>query len=468
MFHDLERNLAQREAYAVLRGVVRREHASDRPIVVLVYQGEGGHEQLVDDFVLAGPGPYFFMVRAGTYRLAAFEDLNQNFAYNPEVDPAALLHAGAPVTVPAGATVEGLDIGIPDAGRERIPVAFSSADSQGAGEKLLTDFHAGEVTRIDDPRFSEENAHRGLWEPSEFLLEVGAGVYFLEPYDPRKLPVLFLHGALGHPGNWTRLISALDRDRFQPWLAYYPTAVRLDMTIMSLDRWMQRLYVRYRYPRLAIVGHSMGGLVARGFVNRVATAGDGRVAGLRLLVTLSTPWDGQVGAQIGVATAPVVAPSWYDMAPGSPFLRTLLGPELPPTLVHDLLYSSAGGTPLLRDPNDGSVTVASQLLPRARSRARLVQGFNESHTTILESPDVAALINEQLASVGGHVGGPSPLSGFQVAVRGVRQASGGAPARERVAAGSPKGIEAGGNDREGGRLPSAREVEGLAAGRQPE
>jgi pimeloyl-ACP methyl ester carboxylesterase len=399
MFRQLERDLARKQSYAVLRGAVRTEHPTDLPIVVIVYSGEDGHERLTDYFILAGPGPYFFTVPAGTYRLAAFEDLNRDFAYEPGVDASALLHAGKPIEVQGGAAVHGLDIDIRDASSDPIPFAFSSADRDNTTERSLSDFHLGEVTRIDDARFSEENARRGLWRPADFLVQVGAGIYFLEPYDPRKVPVLFVHGAGGHPGNWSALIAHLDRDRFQPWLVYYPTAPRLEQTAMSLDRWVQYLYVQYHYPRMAVVAHSMGGLVARAFINRVITANDGRADGLRLFITMSTPWNGHRLAQRGVDKAPVVVPSWYDMAPGSPFLHSLLDPELPPTLAYDLLFSFAGGSRLMRPANDGAVTLASQLLPRAQAESRVVRGLNESHRSILRSAEAAALLNQELAAL---------------------------------------------------------------------
>src|SRR5262245_11119182 len=79
MFRLLERKLALMRQSAVLRGVVRTEEPTDLPIVVFVYTGEAGKERLIDYFVLAGPGPYFFTVPAGTYHLAAFEDLNRDF-----------------------------------------------------------------------------------------------------------------------------------------------------------------------------------------------------------------------------------------------------------------------------------------------------------------------------------------------------------------------------------------------------
>jgi len=403
MFQRLGRDLEQAREHAVLSGSVRTEHPSDLPILVLVYTGEAGDERLVDYFVMAGPGRYYFVVPAGTYRIAAFVDVNRDFTYAPGVDPSALLHAGQPVRAPAAATLDGLDVEIPDAGREPIPFAFSSANGEGFAEGSQPDLRfVGTVTRIDDPRFSDDNAHRGLWQPVEFVRQVGAGVYFLEPYDPNRIPVLFIHGALGHPGDWAAIVAALDRGRFQPWLAYYPTATRLDTTTMALDRWMEQLYVRHRYRRLAIVAHSMGGLIARAFVNRIVAAGDGRAAGVRLFLTVSTPWDGSELAQLAVDRSPVVAPSWYDIAPRSPFLHSLLETELPPTLPHDILYSYGGNSRLMySQPNDGSVTVASQLLPRALVRARVVRGFNESHTSILDNARAAELINERLETISG-------------------------------------------------------------------
>src|SRR5262249_61098840 len=116
--------------------------------------------------------------------------------------------------------------------------------------------------------------------------------------------------------------------------------------------WVQSLYGQYRYPRMAVVAHSMGGLVARAFVNRVIAANDGRAEGLRLFLTMSTPWDGHAAAQSGVDRAPVVAPAWYDMAPGSPFQRSLLPTALPRTLGHHSLSTYAAPSPRLREAND--------------------------------------------------------------------------------------------------------------------
>ena len=114
---------------------------------------------------------------------------------------------------------------------------------------------------------------------------------------------------------------------------------------------------------------------------------------------MSTPWDGHAAAQRGVDRAPVVAPSWYDMAPGAPFVRALLDPALPPTLGHDLLFSYAGGSRRMRMPTTApSPSRASSSRACSRTLTRCA-GFNESHTSILDSVDVAALLNQELAAV---------------------------------------------------------------------
>src|SRR5207249_6802629 len=62
-----------------------------------------------------------------------------------------------------------------------------------------------------------------------------------------------------------------------------------------LARWMQVLQVRCGFRRLVVVAHSMGGLVARAFIERVA--GDHAaptINGIDTFVSISTPW-GEIG-----------------------------------------------------------------------------------------------------------------------------------------------------------------------------
>jgi hypothetical protein len=66
--------------------------------------------------------------------------------------------------------------------------------------------------------------------------------------------------------------------------------------------------------------------------------------------------------------------------------------------VRYLLFSYSGGSRMLAEPNDGVVTLASELDPRAQQQAVKVYGFAESHAGILGSAGVSALVNGLLTT----------------------------------------------------------------------
>ena len=95
------------------------------------------------------------------------------------------------------------------------------------------------------------------------------GLFMVRPYDPNRIPVIFVHGLASTPRMWRRVINELESDpefrsRYQCWLFSYPTgnppaysAMRLRQELASIERACphSRPYV--------LVGHSMGGLLAR-------------------------------------------------------------------------------------------------------------------------------------------------------------------------------------------------------------
>src|SRR5262249_37612541 len=155
---------------------------------------------------------------AGTYQLGVFEDRNRDLNYQPGEEPAAVFNDAAAFELRAGERRSNIELVIDANGSTRLPFAVSAASAERHEITQVPALQMGTLTSIDGPRFSDDNAKIGLWDPFRFLFEIGAGVYFLEPYDPHKIPVLFVHGAMGHPGNWKYLVSTLDRSRFQPWL----------------------------------------------------------------------------------------------------------------------------------------------------------------------------------------------------------------------------------------------------------
>src|SRR5438067_2693282 len=97
--------------------------------------------------------------------------------------------------------------------------------------------------------------------------EKKTGLYFLQPYDPDRIPVVFVHGLISTPFTWVQTINGLQADpeirkHYQFWVFGYPTgnpvlysALRLREELAKVDK----LYPNHR--PYVVVGHSMGGML---------------------------------------------------------------------------------------------------------------------------------------------------------------------------------------------------------------
>jgi pimeloyl-ACP methyl ester carboxylesterase len=220
------------------------------------------------------------------------------------------------------------------------------------------------------------------------------GVYALEPVDERRIPILFVHGINDSPARFSYLMEHLDRRRFQPWVYSYSSNEHLASVADDLYETVREMRQTYRFRSLAVVGHSMGGLVSRGFIlrnERSAPSGE-----IPLFVSISTPWDGHAGAARGVRFSPSVAKVWYDMTPGSEYLRSLFETPLPAGTRHYLLFTFHRKQSSFGESGDRTVTVASQLAVAAQHEAARVFGFDDTHVGILQNPELASLLNRLL------------------------------------------------------------------------
>ena len=110
--------------------------------------------------------------------------------------------------------------------------------------------------------------------------EKNTGIYSMEPFDPKKTPVLFIHGLLSEPLTWKGMTTLLRedpsiREKYQFWFYDYPsgTPVVPSAAIMKrhLDaviRQVERDHDISMHRRLIVVGHSMGGMLAKSLVSR--------------------------------------------------------------------------------------------------------------------------------------------------------------------------------------------------------
>ena len=149
-----------------------------------------------------------------------------------------------------------------------------------------------------------------------------------------------------------------------------PLYTSIDNYVEPLARRIDEVLAQSGAPQLILIGHSMGGLVARAYLRRHGTA---RV---RLLVTLGTPHGGSELARFGVGE------SARQMRPGSAWLASLGAPP-----VETLTIYSA---------HDNYVLSPANLeLPGARRCVLERLG----HLAMLFSPRVAQALRDELASV---------------------------------------------------------------------
>jgi pimeloyl-ACP methyl ester carboxylesterase len=131
-------------------------------------------------------------------------------------------------------------------------------------------------------------------------------------------PVLLLHGFTDNRSVFVLLRRALGADgrRLVETYNYSPFTRDLRVTARHLARRVEELCARTGHDRVDLVGHSLGGLVGRYYVQRLG--GDTRV---RTLVTLGTPHS-------GTRIAPFLDahPLIRQLRPGSAVLAELSAP----------------------------------------------------------------------------------------------------------------------------------------------
>lgn len=101
---------------------------------------------------------------------------------------------------------------------------------------------------------------------------------FLQPYDPGKIPVVFVHGLMSTPRMWLPVIKQLMavkeiRDRYQFWFFYYPTGQPVPASALQLREALNAAVQRHHVKKpIVLVGHSMGGILSRAQVSHITEA----------------------------------------------------------------------------------------------------------------------------------------------------------------------------------------------------
>ncbi|HEY6011702.1 MAG TPA: alpha/beta hydrolase [Nitrospirota bacterium] len=368
-------NKAAPENSLVLAGEISMLQKRHEPLLLVAISNQYRENEKVAVVQLRTDISYLAFLPPGDYDLFVFADLDRNkdFESNERVGQAR-------VTIS------------PDQAKSGIVAAgpLITLDFEHPGK---VDFHLSETVRpagyvyasLDDEFFDPQNGVTGLYNPSELIARAQGFLFSLEDYDENKTTILFVHGIEGTPRDWKFLVAGLDRGRFQPFFFYYPSGLPLDKLGSLLARILETMgRSAASGHKTVLVAHSMGGLVALSAINHLASTG--LPPSLAMYCSFSAPYEGDDSIRKWIDSAPVVVPSWRDIAAPNDFLRDLTGRPFPGQLPFYLFFSYHDTSKFkLGESSDGAVTLRSQLAPPLQATASKVIGFNETHIGILNS-----------------------------------------------------------------------------------
>ena len=152
------------------------------------------------------------------------------------------------------------------------PVATNEIIVEGKPTPLESDISTPLAYFLNNPTLQKLDYY-GFFRPDK--AEQISGLYMLQPYQPDKIPVLMVHGLLSSPMTWMEALNDLRsmpeiRDRYQFWFYLYPTggsfwesAADLREELAETRNIFDPNHQQSEFDQMIVVGHSMGGLIAR-------------------------------------------------------------------------------------------------------------------------------------------------------------------------------------------------------------
>ncbi len=192
------------------------------------------------------------------------------------------------------------------------------------------------------------------------------GLHMHEPFQPGKIPVVFVHGLASDPLTWAQLENDLRAqpaifNRYQFWFFRYDTgdpflasAARLRRQLVALRQTYDPMRCNPNLSRMVLIGHSMGGLIAQ---MQVTYSGDiiWQAAATRPFDTIVTDPDtrGRLAASFFFQPSPDITRVIYIATPhrGSSEATRCIG-RISSALVQQPLDWAERHAQLLRDNPD--------------------------------------------------------------------------------------------------------------------
>lgn len=382
----------------LIAGNINCLESKTTPIIIIAVSNQFKSGEIVSSQSLPKPGLYTLYVPEGNYILLIFADIdNDHFFESDELvgsyNNRQELYVGTYNAINGIITEVNIDISFSKPEQFELT---SNIKVPNFNPSRRDKHPSGTIISLDDKIFSAENGRLGLYHPSIFLEKITYCLYRLEEYDENKIPIIFVHGAGGTPRDWKYFAEGIEKERFQAWFFYYPSGASIHKVAEGLYKIID--YKKNKFNNLIITAHSMGGLVVRDAVNRYMAAR--RDDYLKLFISISTPFGGSDLAGLGLANLPIVVESWKDIASDSLFIKNLYRRQMPTHTEYYLFFGYKNMKPIKVGYNgDESLSLKSMLDNRAQKEAKKIFGFNETHTSILNSADVLLQYNKILSSI---------------------------------------------------------------------
>ena len=156
----------------------------------------------------------------------------------------------------------------------RDPLAAESVTVDGHTYPMAANFTASLAMGLAEEKPQKLGLIR-LLRPEEYAAT--ARVARLEPYNPNKSVVLFLHGLMDTPATWVPMLNDLRADKdirakYQFWFYSYPSGYPYPYSALILRQELDAIEKRFplRKP-MVLVGHSMGGCISRTLITDAGT-----------------------------------------------------------------------------------------------------------------------------------------------------------------------------------------------------
>ncbi len=106
-----------------------------------------------------------------------------------------------------------------------------------------------------------------------------AGVLMPRPYEPGKIPVIFIHGLASQPSTWLAAFNDLQGDpeirkKYQLWAVRYPTGEPMLISALTIKKLIRETRQKIdpagtdeTLTRMVMVGHSMGGIMTKALIS---------------------------------------------------------------------------------------------------------------------------------------------------------------------------------------------------------